>query len=976
MNKPISPFATIRAVLIGIGLIAGFVLAMMAVENRIAVEIDRRQIEPENRDLSFQKQVSVRITEVMSSNSLTILDGYGFSSDWIEFYNSGDEVINLRGAGLSTNINEPMMWVFPDFEIGPKEFRVVYASGLNELDSAGNLHSNFKLNAQFGETLYFTSALGTLMSTIEIPSLDSDISYGMNEGGDWLYFNHPTPNEINGEGGQETSDFIVYMDSPLMITEYMIDNRSILYDEYGDFIDWIEIYNDSDTPLPLTRLFLTDDKTDLQKWAFPDISIPAKSYLVVYASGKDVVSENIHTNFRLSEYETLIISTQFSEILAEVAVEPLLKDISRGERDGEWLYFAQPTPGKANSTHGFQDALEPSSRNLDVVISEVMARNSTFLADANGNFYDWIELKNNTDQDINLAGYSLSKGSDRQTEFIFQDYILPAFGFGVFFADEEVALNGRENAVPFSISASGETLNLCDAGCQDIHIFETGFLGENASSGLNEYGERVFFETPTPAHPNTVVYSNRYSNPVDFSLEGGEIDDGQVLTLTAEEGAAIYFTLDGSTPTFSDTPYVQPIEIDRTMVVRAIAVVAGQLPSTVATHTYIVGAQHDLPIIALSTDPEYLFGIRGIYSNWGWEIEQPVHVAFYENDALAFSFDAGFEIAGGYSQALPQKSFAIHLRKDYGVEELNYPLFDGNEVTSFRHLLLRTSGQDQYMARLKDAFIHQAVMGVTTLDVMDSRPCVVYLNGEYWGHYNIRERLNEDYLASHHGIDPNTLDLLIYNGTARAGSAESYQALIEYVRTHDMQIQEHYEYVASQVDIENLMDYLIVQSYFGNTDNGNIRFWRDQNDGKWRWLLYDLDWALFMGNHIGNNIEEIFNPEGMGSEDWIDTTLHVSLLKNDDFRQKFIQRYALYMNTYFSPERLLPMFNEMVAEIESEMPRNTERWPNSWGGWDLHVGFVRQILVERPEIERNNLKTFFNLSEEEMRELFPNNSTQ
>ncbi|UYN92927.1 MAG: CotH kinase family protein [Anaerolineales bacterium] len=951
-------------------MVAAFVLAMIAVENRIAAEIDRRQLQPENRDLSFQKQASVFITEVMSSNSLTILDGFGFSSDWIEFYNSGDEAINLRGAGLSTNINEPMMWVFPDFEIGPKEFRIVYASGLSELDSAGNLHANFKLNAQFGETLYFTSALGTLISTLELPSMDSDISYGMDQEGQWLYFNHPTPNEMNSEGGQETMDFRVYLDSPLTITEYMIDNRSVLYDEHGDFIDWVEIYNDSDAPFSLMHLFFTDDKTDLRKWAFPEITIPAKSYLLIYASGKDIVAENIHTNFRLSENETLILSNQFSEILVELAIEPLLEDISRGQQDGQWLYFAQPTPGKENSTHGFQDALSPSSRNSDVVISEVMARNDTFLADGNGNFYDWIELKNNTDQDINLAGYSLSKGSNRETKFIFQDYVLPAHGFAVFFADEEVAVDGSGNGVPFSISASGETLSLCDLDCTDLQIFETGFLGKNASSGLDQQGERVFFETPTPAQPNSAVYANRYSSPVHFSLEGGEISDGQLLTLTAEPGAEIFFTLDGSTPTVSDDLYVQPFEIDKTMTVRAIAAVAGQLPSTVATHTYIVGVEHDLPIIALSTDPEHLFGYDGIYSNWGWEVERPVHVAFYETDGLAFSFDAGFEIAGGSSQEFPQKSFAIHLRKDYGTEELNYPLFAGNEVTSFRHLLLRTSGQDQYMTKVRDAFIQRAVMNVIDLDVMDSRPCVVYLNGEYWGVYNIREKVNEDYLASHYGLDPNRVDILLNNGQALAGSNEDYKALMEYAETHDMQVQEHYEYVASQVDIDNLMDYLIVHSYFGNTSL-DIKYWRDQSDGKWRWVLYDLDWALFKGTHTWNNMRAIFNPEGLGDGNWIDTTLQVELLKNEHFREEFIRRYAYYANTYFTPERLLPMFNEMVAEIESEMPRNEQRWPNNWGGWALHVSFVRQILQEKPEIERNNLQRFFRLSDEEMQELFP-----
>jgi hypothetical protein len=346
-------------------------------------------------------------------------------------------------------------------------------------------------------------------------------------------------------------------------------------------------------------------------------------------------------------------------------------------------------------------------------------------------------------------------------------------------------------------------------------------------------------------------------------------------------------------------------------------------------------------------------------------------VEFYETDGLALSFDAGIKIAGNFSQAMPQKSFSIHLRNEYGSEEINYPLFDGNEVTSFRHFLLHTSGQDQNMTKTKDAFIHRAVSEVLDIDVMDSRPCVVYINGEYWGLYQIREKLNEDHFSSHHGVQPDRMDVIIWNGTVLAGSDEAYRALIDYVTTHDMQVQEHYEYVSSQIDIGNYMDWLIVESYFGNTDMGNIEFWRDQNGGKWRWALYDMDWALFKGTYDWNNIEQIFNPQGMGSGNWIDTTLQVNLLRNDQFRDEFIRRYALYTNTFFNPKRLLPIYDAMIDEIRSEIPRNVARWPHDWGPWELHVGYVRQAIIDKPELEKKHLQDFFGLSDEEMLELFP-----
>lgn len=947
---------------------------MTMLEKKIAYETALNQLEVENKNLSIQKQTNVVISEVMSSNSLTIQDGFGFSSDWIEFYNSGDEVINLKDAGLSTNLDEPLMWVFPDFKINPREFKIVYASGLDDVDGSGNLHLNFKLNGRLGETLYFTSALGTLLSTIDLPPMESDISYGMNEAGEWLYFNHPTPNNVNGADGQKTTDFKVYVESPLLITEYMSDNRSVLYDEDGDYIDWIELYNAGDESFSFSNLFFTDDKADLRKWAFPDITLAPGSYLLIYASGKDKVTENVHTNFRLTDFETLVISTQYSEILVELTIDPLLEDISRGYKDGEWLYFSEPTPGKDNSTHGFKEELKPSSKVWGVSINEVMARNESFLADSDGNYYDWIELKNNTNRDINLEGYSLRKGSLEGEEFVCPDQILPARGFVVFFAEEEVNTNTQGHLLPFSISASGETLYLCEIDCDDPQIFETGALEKNASSGLNNKGQRVFFKVPTPGEANSTEYAWRYSDPVEFSLNGGEIPTGQSLVLTAQNGGRIYYTLDGSPPTSSSVVYTEPIALDTSRSVRAIAMTDGQLPSIVATRSYIVGVEHELPIVALSTEPLQFFGPRGIYQNPYLDLEVPVHIEFFETDgSLALSFDAGVNIFGGYSRKDPQKSLSIHLRKDYGTEEINYPLFEGNEVTSFKHLILHTSGQDSNRTKIRDAFIHKAVKDVIDVEAMDSRPCVVYINGEYWGLYTIREKVNEDYLASYFGVDPDQVDILVWNGKALAGSNADYYSLVRYVKTHDMRNQEYYDYVASQVDIGNLIDYLIIESYFGNTDNGNIKYWRDQNGGKWRWILYDMDWALFQSTYDWNHIQEIFNPIGMGVFEWIDTSLHVNLMKNDQFREEFIERYAFYMNNYFSPDRLLPIYDGMIAEIESEMPRHLERWPKraAFGTWEFNVAYVRDIIIEKPELERKHLQSFFRLSDEEMRELFP-----
>lgn len=972
-KKRFSLLGKFLIVIFGVLSLIGFVFGMMKIEQFFQEVYENSQFEIQNQNAVFQKQVAIKISEVMSANEQFLLDGDGRSSDWIEFYHGGDESINLKNAGLSTSLEEPFLWKFPDYELLPGEFLVIFASGKDAVDSAGQLHTNFKISALNGETIYFTSTLGTLLGRIEVPPLSVDVSYGCDEENQWFYYNHPTPYEVNGSDGQLNPDFQVQVESPFKINEYMTSNRSVLMDEDSNFGDWLEIKNTGEQTVSLKHLFLTDDPTDLRKWEFPDVSLAPQEILLLFAFEKDDAIENIHTNFRLSSIDTLILSNQYNEILDEIKVVDLVDDVSYGLVGEEWFYFSIPTPGKENDTHAFAEPISLESKVWDVVISEVMGQNNSVLADSEGNFSDWIEFRNLTAGDLNLKGFTLSNDADFLDKFVFSDFVIPAFGQRIVFADDELFLSHSDFYVPFSIGRSGERLFLCDLECDEPFVYETGFLGKDISSGLNENLERVFFDVPTPNSPNSLMFFNGYVPAVEFSVAGGEVETGTVLELSVDGGGTIFYTMDGSEPAPGDALYTSPITLDISISIRAMAIRNGDLPSQISTRSFVVGIRHDLPIVALSTDPENMFGVSGIYANPFDDIEKPVHFELYEKDGLALSFDAGFEIFGGTSQKSPQKSFAFHLKKEYGIDEFNYPLFEGNDVTRFKHFLLRTSGQDSTLTKIRDSFIQRAIEGVIDVDTMDTRPCVVYINGEYWGLYNIREKINEDYLASHHGVDADDVDLLVWNGHVMAGDATEYKALIDYVKTHDLSKQEYYDVVVSQIDVDEFIDYLIVQCYFGNTDSGNIKFWRVQENGKWRWILYDMDWALFTETYTWNNIGQIFNPDGMGMFDWIDTSLHMGLIKNDGFKKEFIERYAAYTNTFFATKRLLSIFDEMVEEIVSEMPAQLERWPipSNYSPWEVQIANMRLAIIEKPELEKQHLQEFFYLSDERISTLFP-----
>ncbi len=1148
MIKSSSPFSRILIVIIGFCLIAGFVFAMVEYEKRIAAEIERKQLDIKSQNLNFQKQSKVIITEAMSSNSMTILDGFGSSSDWIEFYNPGDEAINLKDAGLSTNIDNPMMWVFPDFEIGAGEYRIVFASGLNEVDDSENLHLNFKLNAEFGETLYFTSALGTLMSTIELPPLDSDISYGVDEAGAWLYFNHPTPNEKNGLDGQGTADFKVYIDSPLMITEYMINNRSVLYDEDGDFVDWVEFYNDSDEPFSLTQLYFSDDKTDLRKWAFPNIVIEPKSYLVIFASGKDRVTENVHTNFRLSPFETLVISTLYSEILVELAIDPLVEDISRGIKGDEWVYFPEPTPGKENNIKisTTMDTIAERNPGSRIIINEFMPNNRYGILDAYGKSSDWIEIYNPTDADVSLKGFALSDDAAAPLKWLFpESAVLPAGEYLVVFAsgndevkngeyhtnfslssnDEVILLSGPNAAVVdsmvveqlpgnvskgrtmdgeiayfsvptpgrlndtypinqldsevdiilqdlyinevaaskinlnrtgyqglieyielfndgseninlsgYSISVgpdrefffdnitikagkyllllakggipaagesiaiedirlngAGETLILKDNTGKIIDYLETGYILGDYSFGRsadNKYKE-IFFDTKTPGEKNSDRELISVCAKPTFSAMGGMVSEKSIVVeLNAEAGTIIKYTTNGNEPTSTSATYTNPITINENTVIRAIAISEGKLPSAIASSTYIFDKTHDIPIMCISSGNYGLFSSdHGIYAagkghtdsefpfftaNYWWDAERPVSIEYYETDGkLALDFNAGIQIYGGFSRALAQKSFIVHMRDEYGLDDLYYPFFEGSDVNIYEDFILRNGGQDT-RTKMIDYYVSKCAIEEGNQDGMRGQPVAVYLNGEYWGIYNIRERLNADYLSHHYNLDTDNINIIAATGVALHGNNEDWLQLEEFCIGNDFTIPENYEKLTNWIDIENFTDYIIFQTFFSNTDSGNIKFWRDESKTmKWRVLFYDVDVSLRENSSHLEMIKRMFGQSG----GYIGFSPHIqkALIQNPQYQEYFLQRYAYYLREVFTDEYLESGIDKIADTMKNEMVYQTQRWEvyGSYDQWLESVEIFKNNALGRGEIVAGELQYFLNVDDDKMKELIP-----
>ena len=223
------------------------------------------------------------------------------------------------------------------------------------------------------------------------------------------------------------------------------------------------------------------------------------------------------------------------------------------------------------------------------------------------------------------------------------------------------------------------------------------------------------------------------------------------------------------------------------------------------------------------------------------------NVEIFESDQnCVHNSGSGMRLFGGYSRIYPQKSMVLVARNRYGKKFFRHRIFGAEQPKKYRYLVLRNGGSDFNGAHFRDELMNRLTHG-WDLEKQAFRPALVYLNGKYWGIYHIREKINARFLKDHVDVDRDSLDLLEHRQNVRHGSGKHYQRMLRYIREHDLAKPEHYQWVASQMDINNFMDYQVAQIYCDNTDaGGNIRYWRPKRPGgRWRWIMFDMDWGFW-----------------------------------------------------------------------------------------------------------------------------------
>ncbi len=472
---------------------------------------------------------------------------------------------------------------------------------------------------------------------------------------------------------------------------------------------------------------------------------------------------------------------------------------------------------------------------------------------------------------------------------------------------------------------------------------------------------------------------------LEFSEQYSWHDEAFELELYATD-AKIYYTIDGSEPNRYSKRYRTPLKIDRTIVVRAVAY-KGRKKSDIIGHTYFIGEEEsNFPTVSLMLnpkqlfDPEYGLFMEGytvndsIWSKPGanfWsrrEIKANTEI-FDPSGKCIFRSPTGWRLFGGMSRLFPQKSMVLVARDDYGKKRFKHHIFGKEELKKYKFLTLRNSGSDFGKAQFRDAFMTSLVKD-WDLETQASQGAHVFINGKYWGIYNIREKLNRYYVSSHFEVDKDSVDILAHKLTRKRGSTLHYRKMLKFIENHDLSDQVNFDSLNTMMEIDNFMEYKIAQIYFDNEDaGGNIKYWRPQTeDGRWRWLLYDTDWGFCLHDDDGYKNNSLKFHTATNGREWPNppwsTLILRKLLENKDFETKFVSRFLDHLNDSFNSDKVLTRLYEVVHEYESEMPRHWERWNLKERRWWKEIDLMERFAEERPAYMRKHLQEMFDAGDE------------
>ncbi len=637
-----------------------------------------------------------------------------------------------------------------------------------------------------------------------------------------------------------------------------------------------------------------------------------------------------------------------------------------------------------------------STLKAQVLINEYSCANLSNIQDNNLKYEDWIELYNTTGSAINLSGYFLSDDITALAKFpIPAGTTIGPNGVLLIWASGRGTLTAgnihsnfkltqtKNNAEPIILS------NPSNVVLDSVRVKKTK-LGQSRGRATNGAITWGVFTTPTPNANNAGSLYAGFADRPSMSFTAGLYPSAISITLINNEPTsnAMYYTVDGTEPTTLSTLYTGAINVSTTQIVKAIATSTNPslLPSFIDFNTYLINEVHTVPIVSISGTS------LSVLAN-GLQSLTPVgSIEYFTPTGIRTSSSyGGFNSHGQDSWANSHRSLDFVARDEMGYSSaLKEKVFAQTTRDKFQHLILRAAGDDNYpadfnsanagSAHMRDAYFQTLCKdGGMKLDIRTGSKCVVYLNGAYWGVYDLRE-IPDDHDYTEYNYNQGKYDLqylLTWGNTwAEYGGSQAlanWSTLRTYIYNNNMATQANFDYVASQLDVESLADYVIGHSMSVSSDwlNYNTGWWRGMNPAgghkKWGYILWDNDASFdFYINYTGvastsysapvcqvDNLWQNTGPWGQS-----DPQKHTRILKllrnNPGFNQWYISRYADLMNTTFSCQNMISFLDSTKAVIDPEMTRQTQRWGGTYAGWITNFNKLRNFILNRCGTTSNN----------------------
>ncbi len=797
----------------------------------------------------------------------------------------------------------------------------------------------------------------------------------------------------------------------IKINEVSSSNSFVIFDIDGETPDWFELINVSENAINLSEYYISTDLENTNQWQFPELILQPDSLLLVFASG------NSRTNF-VRYWETIIREGESCKYLVpqsnpSSSWKTITYDdnswtngqlgVGYGDNDdnttipntiaayirisfsvadiaevSDLFFHCDFDDGFVAYLNGTEIARENLGQSGSAVYYNTPTTTEHEAQLYSGNspsgypLRDYLHLLQNEENILAIEVHNVSSSSSDLT-------LIPFLSLGYANQPQNPVgtidfLNLKPTCLHtnFKLNADGEMLILFNQNEEIVDSLFTRNQEPDISVGRFPNGSEnlFYFNQPTPGKLNeNNGFVGFLESPI-FNFQRGFYNSPINLQLININGNGnIHFTTDGSVPSTDSPIYQNSVNISQTRTIRAKIFGENLLPSPTQTHTFFIDEPQNLPIVSLSTNPEHFFDYdSGIYvmgpnadpnypyfgANFWQDWERPIHIEFFElNGEFGFEMEGGIKIFGQWSRANGQKSLAFFARGEYGQSDIPYKLFPENEIYSYQNFVLRNSGNDWNRTMFRDALQQEIVMPLD-IDKQKYRPVIVYLNGEYWGIHNLREKINESFIAEHYNIPTEDLNIIENNFQLVHGETGSYEDFYNSLNGMNLTTDDGYNYINSKVDIKEFIDYYLTEIFIDNRDwpGNNIKFWQQRStNSPWRWILYDTDFGFGIWDQNAYTYNTLEFALATNGPDWPNppwsTYLARRFLENEKFKNQFVARFSVYVNTLFRADSINNIISRFANRIAPEIPTHMARWYGDENNWQNEVNSLRTFANQR-----------------------------